>query len=330
MDEIFEIFLAVAVLIFASIILVLAWDGGHWLWEIPRRSESKIEALTNLNVNYFLLPEDFRKIPGLSKFENTKKEKINFTIGTDGTIALFAPQEIVNLKVKEERLKIESVSVPEFKKASSFLIQKNGTVLAIKGQYLYYLSKKKSRKPVRLPSSNMNLSRSNAGAVFVFGGNSAHSKRVYKLNSRNRLRFLGSLPDKVTAVTGYSRNVYASTASGLYKISRRNVSKIVKFTDNDNPSRYSNVIDKITSIACASDGSYLYFATKNTVYAFKDWSGIALVKEIGGELCTVNDDLFIWDSKRSLLVSIPDLSNTLKNSKISIEKQISQSKAYSY
>ncbi len=216
----------------------------------------------------------------------------NFDVTSDGNIIIRSGQVLLEVETSDDGVTTDKVSpalAPD-----DFVLDRGSTLLTISGRFFGQLEDDGYTKAITLPDNGMSLaSSSNEGAVYLFGGLNDSLHRVYRLSADGQLRVIASLPSKIMSIADSQKAIYVATEREVYRVSRKRISLVIRLSDDT---------DSIVSIAASPDDKAIFFASDKNVYLLHGLVAIAVIKDTGGQLRLRNENMYLWDQRRRLLV----------------------------
>jgi hypothetical protein len=255
--------------------------------------QSFVTTERELRVDYILTPKRVERLP--------HPLGSGFDVAATGNIVIQAGGSLLELEADPDGLVADrfSSSAPD-----NFTFDRGTTLLTITGQYFGQLDEAgKFSKAVPLPAQGMRLAPSTVGgAVYVFGGPSLTNRRVYAISAEGKLAVIAEVLAPVVAVADSSDAIYIATAREIFKVAEKSVNLVVRVPISTGV---------IHSLAVCPDNHLLFFSTRDRVYAMQGLAAIAIVKNVGGALRLHDGTLYLWDARRHLLLSFPEVEKNL-------------------
>jgi len=280
-----------ALIIFALLALLAAVVRFLMVWR-DARPETDLRVLNGVEVNYILTPTraGSLEVTLRPEFDVTSSENIIIN-SNDGLLEL----EPMSRGLTAEKL---GSTAPD-----SFALDEGTTVLAISGQFFGQLDAAEYSRAVPLPSRGMHLAPStNAGTVYLFGGEGRSSHLLYAVHRDGQLTILAELTDSIIAAADTQHAVYIATNREIYRVRGNKLELLIRLPEN---------IGQLISLAAAADDKVLYFSSESRVYALRGLAAISIVNNAGGVLRIRKGKLYFWDPARKLLVTLTGVEEAL-------------------
>ena len=273
--------------------IVLAVIGVCGVALVASASQSLVTTEHDLQVNYILTPKRAERLPHpLGR---------DFDVAATGNIVIQAGGSLLELEADPDGLVAGrfSSAAPD-----SFVFDRGTTLLSIAGQYFGQLEDTgKFSAAVPLPTRNMRLAPSTTGGgVYLFGGPDLRSRRVYAISEEGKLAVIAEVLAPVVAVADSTDTIYIATAREIFRVTDKKVNLVIRVPVSTGA---------IVSLVVSPDNHILLFSTLNRVYAMRGLAAVAIVKNAGGALRLHGGTLYLWDAKRQLLLSFPEIENSL-------------------
>lgn len=275
------------------LVVVLAVIVGWRLFLVWRTDTDTVRVIQGIDVSYILTPRRAAAFtPPFSR---------DFDVTSSGNIIIGDGEALLELESDGGALTVDKVS-GEVHAPDSFALDEDA-VLTIAGNYFGQFDEGEYSKAVPLPVNGMRLApSSNAGTVYLFGGDGIVSRRLYAMHRNGQFEVLVELPEAVTAATDSHVSAFVATASEIYRVKGHVLQLVIRLPENSQP---------VVSLAASPDDKILYFATPYRVYALHGLAALSIVNDAGGVLRMKGGKLYLWDQSRSLLVGLAEMEKAL-------------------